>query len=124
MIVAVFDSVDVAEKAGRDFRGIEDKDEGFKIERGVLVQKDATGRLIVLDQPTRPFWASVLGAITGGLADHAIKDLLDGEWVASISGQLAPGAVVFVLQAQEASPFAIDNIVLGYRGTVFRKAFV
>lgn len=143
LIVADFDSVDVAERAGRDFRNFEEKDLGFKIESGVLVQKNATGELILLDEYTRPFWGTVLGALTGGLigmpggpvgavvgftigasgglAEHAIKDTLDGELVASISGKLTAGRVAFILEAQEASPFEVDNIVLGYGGSVFRR---
>ena len=143
LIVAVFDNVDVAERAGRDFRNFEEKDLGFKIESGVLVQKDATGKLILLDKQTRPFWGTVIGALTGGLigmlggpagallgftigasgglAEHAIKDTFDDDLVASISGKLTPGHVAFILEAQEASPFEVDNIVLGYGGSVFRK---
>jgi DNA-binding transcriptional LysR family regulator/uncharacterized membrane protein len=143
LIVAVFDSVDVAERAGRDFRNFEEKDLGFKIESGVLVQKDATGKLILLDKQTRPFWGTVIGALTGGLigmlggpvgsilgftigasgglAEHAIKDALDDDLVAAITGKLSSGHVAFILEAQEASPFEVDNIVLGYGGTIFRK---
>jgi DNA-binding transcriptional LysR family regulator/uncharacterized membrane protein len=144
LIVAVFDSVDVAERAGRDFRNFEEKDLGFKIESGVLVQKDAIGQLNVLDKYTRPFWGTVIGALTGGLigmlggpagaivgftvgasgglAGHAIKETLDNELVASIASKLTAGSVAFILEAQEASPFEVDNIVLGYGGSVFRKS--
>ncbi|MFM0199349.1 hypothetical protein PQR53_05625 [Paraburkholderia fungorum] len=58
---------------------------------------------------------------SGGLAEHAVKDTLDGELVASISGKLTAGHVAFILEVQEASPFEVDNIVLGYGGSVFRK---
>jgi uncharacterized membrane protein len=58
---------------------------------------------------------------SGGLAEHAIKDTLDNELVASISSKLTPNHVAFILEAQEASPFEVDNIVLGYGGSVFRK---
>ncbi|CAE6727370.1 hypothetical protein R69888_01911 [Paraburkholderia haematera] len=143
LIVAVFDSVDVAERAGRDFRNFEEKDLGFKVESGVLVQKDATGKLILLDKQTRPFWGTVIGALTGGLigmlggpvgallgftigasgglAEHAIKDALDDDLFAWMSSKLTPNHVAFILEAQEASPFEVDNIVLGYGGSVFRK---
>ncbi|MFM0502812.1 DUF1269 domain-containing protein [Paraburkholderia caffeinilytica] len=143
LIVAIFDNVDIAERAGRDFRNFEEKDLGFKVESGVLVQKDATGKLIVLDKHTRPFWGTVIGALTvgliglmggpagailgftigasGGLAGHAIKETLDSELVESVSSKLTPGSVAFILEAQEASPFEVDNIVLGYGGHVVRK---
>jgi uncharacterized membrane protein len=112
LIVAVFDSVDVAERAGRDFRSVEEKDNGFRIESGVLVQKDATNKLILLER-TRSFWGTVMGALTG--------DMLDSELVASISAKLTPGSVAFILEAQEAAPFEVDNVVRGYGASVFRK---
>ena len=145
LIVAVFDSVDIAERAGRDLRNFEEKDIGFKIESGVLVQKGATAQLNVLDEQTRPFWGTVIGALTGGLigmlggpvgaalgftigasgglAERAIRDTLDSELVESVAAKLASGSVAFILEAQEASPFEVDNIVRGYGGAVFRKPF-
>jgi uncharacterized membrane protein len=144
LIVAVFGSVEVAERAGRDFRNFEEKDIGFKIQSGVLVQKDATGKLSVLDKRTQPFWGTVIGAITGGLigmlggptgaalgftigasgglAAHAIEKTLESEIVTSVSAKLASGNAAYVLEAQEASPFEVDNIVRGYGGSIFRKA--
>ena len=102
-----------------------------------------TGKLSILDKQTQPFWGTAIGAITGGLigmlggpagaalgftigasgglAAHAIKETLDSELVASVSAKLASGRVAFILEAQEASPFEVDNIVRGYGGSVFRK---
>ncbi len=144
LIVAIFDSVNVAERAGRDFQSAEQKDDGLKIESGVLVQRDPTGKLILLYKQTRAFWGTVMGALTGalvgmlggptgamlgftlgasgGLAGHAIKDMFDSDLVSSISGKLNPGSVAFILEAQEASPFEVDNIVLGYGGRVLRRS--
>lgn len=143
LIVAVFDSVNVAERAGTDFRNFAEKDIGFKIESGVLVQKDANGKLILLDQQTRPFWGTVIGALTGGLigllggptgailgftvgasaglTEHVLNDVLDSELTTSISSKLNAGNVAFIIEAEEASPFEVDNIVRGYGGTVFRR---
>jgi hypothetical protein len=39
LIVAVFSNVADAEKAGMDFRNLEEKDAGFKVESGVMVQR-------------------------------------------------------------------------------------
>lgn len=143
LIVAVFDNVDIAERAGRDFRNFEEKDLGFKIESGVLVQKQSAGTLKLLGEHTRPFWGTVIGALTGGLigmlggpvgaalgftigasgglAEREIKEKLDQAWVGSISSKLAPGSVAFILEAQEASPFEVDNIVRGYGGNIVRQ---
>ncbi|CAH2785023.1 MAG: hypothetical protein CPDRYMAC_2283 [uncultured Paraburkholderia sp.] len=144
LIVAVFDSVDIAGRAGRDFQNFAEKDIGFKIESGVLVQKDASGKLTVLEKESRSFWGTAIGAITGGLigllggpvgaalgfavgggalAEHEIRKMFDDDVVAAISAKLASGSVAFILEAQEASPFEVDNIVKGYGGSVFRKAY-
>lgn len=144
LIVAVFDSVDIAERAGRDLRNFEEKDLGFKIESGVLVQKESAGKLKLLDEHTRPFWGTVIGALTGGLigmlggpvaaalgftigasgglAEREIKEKLDHAWVESISSKLAAGSVAFILEAQEATPFEVDNIVRGYGGSIVRQS--
>ena len=74
----------------------------------------------MLGGPTGAILGFTIGA-SGGLAEHAIKDILDNELVASISGKLTPGSVAFILEAEEASPFEVDNVMLGYGGSVFRK---
>lgn len=144
LIVAVFDSVDVAGRASRDFRNFAEKDIGFRIESGVLIQKDADGKLTVLDKETRSLWGTAIGAITGGLiglaggpvgaalgfaiggsgalAEHEIRKMFDGDVAAETLAKLAPGSIAVILEAQEASPFEVDNIVKGYGGSVFRKA--
>ena len=70
LIIAVFDSVGIGQKAGHDFNAISEKDEGFRIESCVLVQKNenADGRIIVLDTETRSFWGAVIGAQRSRLA--------------------------------------------------------
>ncbi|MBC8824727.1 hypothetical protein IAI11_30645, partial [Escherichia coli] len=44
-----------------------EKNEGFHIENGVVVEKDAAGKLAVLAAESRPFKGGVIGAIAGGL---------------------------------------------------------
>ncbi|MBP0595737.1 LysR family transcriptional regulator [Paraburkholderia sp. LEh10] len=143
LIVAVFDSEDTAEKASRDLKGYEDKGDGFKVQSGVLVQKDAAGKISLLERQTRSLWGTVIGAITGGLvgmlggpavavlgftvgasgglAMHTIEDVLDDESIEAISEKLRLGAVALIVEAQEPSPFEVDNIVRGYKGDIFRK---
>ena len=144
LILAVFDSVEVAQKAGHDFKAISEKDEGFHIESCVLVQKNAAGKIIVLDTETRSFWGTVIGGLTGGLigmlggpvgsavglaagasagaaAGTVRMDVLDREFVETVSSEIRPDRVALVVEAKESTPFAIDNIVQGFRGTVFRR---
>jgi uncharacterized membrane protein len=145
LIVAVFDSLDTAEKACRDFRDYTEKGQGFAIHSGVVVEKDASGKLTFLDRQTRSFWGTTIGALTGaligmlggptgailgftagasaGLTGHALRDLLDSELVKSISAKLTPGTAAVIMEADETSSFAVDNVVNGYGGSVHRQAF-
>ena len=145
LIVAVFGNVDLAQKAARDFDALSQKDVGFTIENGVIAEKDAAGKLALLGAETHPFWGGVVVAITGGLlgmlggpvgavagmtagastgliADTAGNTLLDAEFVEMVSAKLAPGSVAVILEAKEATPFSVDNVVTGFGGTVFRNA--
>jgi uncharacterized membrane protein len=145
LIIAVFDSVETAEKASRDFKECEDKDDGFKVESGMLVRKDTAGNVTMLEKHTRSLWGTVIGAMTGalfgmlggpatailgitvgtagGLAEHTIRDVLDDETIEAISEKLRPDTVALIVEAQETSPYEVDNIVRGYDGDVFRKEF-
>lgn len=67
LIVAVFGSGDTARQAANDFEALSEKNEGFHIENGVVVEKDAAGKLAVLAAESRPFKGGVIGAIAGGL---------------------------------------------------------
>lgn len=67
LIVAVFGSVETARQAANDFEALSDKHEGFHVDNGVVVEKDANGKLAVLDAESRPFKGGLIGAIAGGL---------------------------------------------------------
>lgn len=145
LIVAVFGSADLARKAANDFDALAEKDDGFDIENGVIVEKDATGKLAVLDAEWRSFKGGLIGALAGGLlgllagpfgvvtgmaagagagvlADAAGNALLDGAFVESVSARLVPGSAAVILEAKEATPFSVDTIVTGFGGKVVRNA--
>ncbi|PZR48103.1 DUF1269 domain-containing protein [Paraburkholderia fungorum] len=143
LIVAVFSNVTDAEKAAADFRTLEGEDANFKIDSGVMVQKDLAGKVSLLGTKTQPFWGVVIGAITGGLigmlggpsgtllgftigastglAGVALVDILDHEFVDSVSGDFAPGSFAVILEAREATPEALDKVVAAHHGIVYRK---
>lgn len=144
LIVAVFGSVDTARRAANDFDALSEKNEGFHIENGVVVEKDANGKLAVLDAESRPFKGGVIGAIAGGLlgllagplgvvtgmaagagagilAQAAGNALLDGTFVETVAARLVPGSVAVILEAKEDTPFSVDNVVTGFGGKVFRQ---
>ncbi|WP_323123207.1 DUF1269 domain-containing protein [Burkholderia alba] len=135
-IVAIFDNATDAGKASRDFDALSEKDEGFRIERGVMVQKEPAGKLTVLDTEVRTFCGALSGALIGmlggpaataGLAAGAgtgvaATALLDSAFVESVSAQLPPGSVACILEAKELTPFSVDNFVKGFGGKVLRRA--
>ena len=144
LIVAIFNSVEIAQKAAHDFIAESEKHIGFEIESCVLVQKNAAGKVILLDSETRSFWGAIVGAISGTLigmldgpvgavagltagvgagavADALHADVLDREFVQAVSSELFPSGVALLVEAKELTPFAIDNIVQGFQGKVFRK---
>ncbi|EDT01289.1 DUF1269 domain-containing protein [Burkholderia ambifaria] len=145
LIVAVFGSVDLARKAANDFDALSEKNEGFHIESGVIVEKDAVGKLSVLDVETKIFRGGVIGAIAGGLlgalagpfgavagmvagagagvvADAAGKALLDSEFVELVAARFPSGSAAVILEAKETTPFSVDNVVTGFGGKIVRKA--
>jgi uncharacterized membrane protein len=143
LIVAVFRSLSDAEDAAVDFRKLEGNDPNFKVHSGVMAEKDDAGKVTLLGTKTHPFWGVVIGAITGsligllggpsgallgftigastGLAGVALIDLLDHEFIDSISGDFSPGTVAIILEASEASPIIADGIVAAHQGTIHRK---
>jgi uncharacterized membrane protein len=146
LIVAVFDSSAIAEEACQDFKDYAQKGQGFTIHSGVVVEKSNDGTLAVLEQQTRSFWGTAIGAATGaligmlggpvgsmlglaagastGLTAHALRDLLDSELVKGVSAKLTPGSAAVILEAVEPSPFVVDNVVNGYGGSVHRKTYL
>jgi uncharacterized membrane protein len=145
LIVAIFNNSVIAEKACQDFKDYAEKGQGFAIHSGVVVQKSADGELSILARQTRSFWGTTVGAATGaligmlggpvgsllgiaagasaGLTGHALRELLDDELVKGISAKLVPGSAAVILEADEPSPFVVDNVVNGYGGSVHRKIY-
>nr|WP_052420847.1 DUF1269 domain-containing protein [Paraburkholderia ferrariae] len=94
-----------------------------------MAEKDEAGKVTLPGTKTHPFWGVVIGAVTGsligllggpsgallgftigastGLAGVALIDLLDHEFIDSISGDFSPGTVAILLEASEASPLSL-----------------
>ncbi|QBR01090.1 DUF1269 domain-containing protein [Paraburkholderia pallida] len=143
LIVAVFNSVSDAEDAAQAIRKLEAAEPSFKVESGVMAEKDSAGKVSLLGTKTHPFWGVVIGAVTGsligllggptgamlgftigastGLAGVALADILDHEFVHAIGNAFAPGTVAIFLEASEASTAQVDTLVTSYHGTVHRK---
>jgi uncharacterized membrane protein len=143
LIVATFDNLDVARRCARDLNNFVRDGDGFKIESGVMAQKGADGKLVVLKQYTEPYWGTAIGAVTGSLigliggplgvvagaaagagaalAGHTIEHALDKKMTAAIEGELQPGSVALILETKEPPEYAVENVVLGYGGKLFTQ---
>lgn len=145
LIIAVFDGVDVATKAAHDFNAISEKHVGIHLDSCVLVQRDDSGAIHVLGAEGRSSWGEAVGVLTGGLLgmlggpvgvaaglavgtriaqslDARHSALLDQEFTQAVSDALPLGGVALIAEAEERTPFAMDNVVQGFRGRIFRKA--
>ena len=145
LIVAVFNSVDAAYEAARAIKGLKDGgDTKFKIKSGLIVTKDDRGVVSVLESEQNPFGGTKVGAVVGGLigliggvpmvalgallgaTTGAIRDgvmaFLGSNTVSEIKQEMEPGKTAVIIEAHEASPNAVDDIVTQGGGRVFRQA--
>jgi uncharacterized membrane protein len=108
------------------------------------VTKDDQGSVSVLESDVHPFHGTKVGVVVGGLIGliggapvaavaallgatvGAINDagmaILGSATVSSIKSEMKPGMTAVIIEADEASPNAIDDIVAQGGGRVFREA--
>ena len=145
IIVATFSNVNAARNVANAINDL--KNTGgteFKLKSGILVTKDDQGEVSVLDADVHPFRGTKVGAVVGGLIGliggaplaavgallgatlGAVNDsamaVLKSFSVTSIKNDMKPGTTAVIIEASEASPTAIDDIVAQEGGRVFRKA--
>jgi uncharacterized membrane protein len=144
MIVATFGDSNSAYDAGRAIKAL--KDAGitdFKLKTGVMIKKDDLGNLSILEEKDRPLWGTAVGTASGaligllagapgvalglalgatsGLTSDAVMSAMDGDTVDSVSHDLGPGRTAIIVEANEGSTRAVDDIVALRGGTVYRK---
>ena len=145
IIVATFSNVNAAHDAARAIKDL--KDAGgtkFKLKSGVIVTKDDQGSVSVLESDVHPFHGTKVGVVVGGLIGliggapvaavaallgatvGAINDagmaILGSATVTSIKSEMQPGMTAVIIEADEDSPNAVDDIVARGGGRVFRQA--
>jgi len=108
------------------------------------VTKDDQGEVSVLESEVHPFRGTKVGAVVGGLigliggAPLAAVGALLGATVGALNDSgmavlksfdmgafkddMKPGTTAVILEAHEASPAAVDEIVAQGGGRIFRKA--
>jgi uncharacterized membrane protein len=145
IIVAIFSSVDPAYETAKAIIDLKDAPgSGFKFKSGIIVTKDARGEVSVLETESHPFRGMKVGAVVGGLIGliggapiaaigallgstlgaigAAGTAILTSATVSSIKDAMHPGTVAVIIEAEEDSPKAIDDIVSKQGGRVFREA--
>jgi uncharacterized membrane protein len=145
IIVATFSNVNAAHDAARAIKDL--KDAGgtkFKLKSGVIVTKDDRGSVSVLESDVHPFHGTKVGVVAGGLIgliggvplatlaallgatvgliNDAGMAILGSATVTSIKSEMQPGMTAVIIEADEASPKAVDDIVAKGGERVFREA--
>ena len=145
IIVAVFSSVDPACETAKAIMDLKDvRGSGFDFKSGIIVTKDARGEVSVLETESQPFRGMKVGAVVGGLIGliggppiaaigallgsalgaigSAGTAILTSATISSIKDAMHPGTVAVIVEAEEDSPKAVDDIVTKHGGRVFREA--
>ena len=145
IIVATFSSVNAALNAANAIHALKETgDTNFKLKSGIIVTKDDQGEVSVLESEVHPFRGTKVGAVVGGLigliggAPLAAVGALLGATVGALNDSgmavlksfdmgafkddMKPGTTAVILEAHEASPAAVDEIVAQGGGRIFRKA--
>jgi len=144
IIVATFGSVDAAHDAARAIKALKDDGNKFKLKSGVIVSKDERGAVSVLQSDVHLFHGTKVGVVVGGLIgliggvplatvaallgatvgliNDAGMAILGSATVTSIKSEMQPGMTAVIIEADEASPNAVDDIVAKGGGRTFREA--
>ena len=145
IIVATFSDVNAACNAANAINELKNTGrKNFKLKSGIIVTKDDKREVSVLESETHPFRGTKVGAVVGGLIGliggaplaavgallgatvGAVNDsgmaILQSFNMTSFKNEMQPGTTVVIIEANEASPTAVDDIVAQGGGRVFRKA--
>jgi uncharacterized membrane protein len=115
----------------------------FKLKTGVMVKKDDRGNLSFLEGKDRHLLGTAAGTITGaligllagapgaalgaalgattGLGADAVMAGLDSDFVDGVSKEMKPGMTAIIVEANETSTRAVDDIVALGGGRVYRR---
>jgi uncharacterized membrane protein len=144
IIVATFNDTDAAYDAARAIKdlkqvGIVD----FKLKTGVMLRKDDRGNVSLLESKDRHLLGTAVGTTTGaligllggapgaalgavlgattGLSADAVMAAIDTDFVGGVSRDLRPGMTAIIVEANEGSTRAVDDIVALGGGSVYRQ---
>jgi uncharacterized membrane protein len=135
IIVATFNNTNSAYDAASAIKNL--KDSGvtqFRLKAGVMVKKDDRGNVSLVEDRERPLLGTgliagapgaALGAALGataGLSGDTVMAALDSDFIDTVTAEMRPGMTAIVVEADEGSTRAVDDIVTHGGGHVFRQA--
>ena len=144
IIVATFDDTNTAYEAARAIKGLTQAGiTDFKLKTGVMLKKDDRGNVALLETKDRHLLGTAVGTATGaligllagapgmaigaalgattGLGADAVMAVMDTDFVDSVTSDLRPGMTAIVVEANEGSTRAVDDIVTLGGGRVYRQ---
>jgi uncharacterized membrane protein len=145
IIVATFSNTNAAYDAASAIKNLKDVGAtSFKLKAGVMIKKDDLGNVSLLEDRERPLLGTVVGTTAGaligliggapgaalgaalgataGLSGDAVTAALDSDFVDSVTTDMRPGMTALVVEADEGSTRAVDDIVALGGGQVYRQA--
>jgi uncharacterized membrane protein len=145
IIVATFDDTNSAYDAASAIKNLKDAGVAqFKLKTGVMIQKDDRGNVSLLESRDRPLFGTAVGTAAGaligliggapgvalgtalgataGLSGDAVMGALDSDFVDSVTTEMRPGMTAIIVEADEGSTRAVDDIVAVSHGHVYRQA--
>jgi uncharacterized membrane protein len=144
IIVATFNNTNAAYDAASALKTLKESGVAqFKLKTGVMVKKDDRGNVSLLEDRDRPLLGTAVGTTAGaligliggapgvalgaalgattGLGGDAIMAALDSDFVDTVTTDMRPGMTAIIVEADEGSTRAVDDIVALGGGHVFRQ---
>jgi uncharacterized membrane protein len=141
IIVATFNDSNAAYDAASAIKGLKDAGVAdFKLKTGVMIKKDDRGNVALLESKDRHLLGTAVGTVTGaligliggalgaalgattGLSGDVVMEALDSDFVDSVTTDMRPGMTAIIVEANEGSTRAVDDIVALGGGHVYRQA--
>ena len=144
IIVATFNDTNAAYDAARAIKDLKQAGAAdFKLKAGVMLKKDDRGNVSLLESKDRHLLGTAVGTATGaligllagapgaavgaalgatsGLGADAVMAAVDTDFVDDVTRDLRPGMTAIIVEANEGSTRAVDDIVALGKGHVYRQ---
>ena len=147
IIVATFDNANAAYETARAMKDLKQAGASstadFKLKTGVMIKKDDRGNVSLLEGKERPLLGTAVGTTTGlligllggapgaalgatlgattGLSTDALMAAVDTDFVEGVKRELLPGMTAIIVEANEGSTRAVDDLVALRGGHVYRQ---